>query len=464
MSEQIIDEIKDSLTQAEYELSNGAIIAGIVLNAYKKFDFDFNLIDKAINSYQLKVSVLSLSNIIEDKKIRKKYDSLINKYLSDGYSSVRKAAAFSEPLLWYWEKEKNQKKKIERLVKEHKKFNENYIEGVLLGLGVVAKQLEPEAQDELIKFYEVVQENYSDEQILISACFGLSLFGITTQKSELAAPVLFKLIQNPGKKIRSSAAQALAFLTAGVKFETSLEIVNYFIKFPPYQESWPLNLTIIMTYFRHSSEDQKSQLLEVLDKISNKDPELNSIIDILEEDSDPLSFLTSAIMTNYSQVRFAVLFVSYYIERHKEEIKFQEEDLRKFANLCIVLLGDQSGFIRSFSLYRLLSISISLETSEYVENFKSHVNDQLQRNRSISAIAIAYLTVLYNPDKINEIKKQLLALKDPQVRKGMLIGLGMGFNPKIHESETADEQVLGLLEITGEAAYVGFILIISTLL
>ena len=59
MSEQIIDEIKDSLTQAEDELRNGAIIAGIVLNAYKKFDFDFNLIEKAINSYQLKVSVLS---------------------------------------------------------------------------------------------------------------------------------------------------------------------------------------------------------------------------------------------------------------------------------------------------------------------------------------------------------------------------------------------------------------------
>ena len=53
---------------------------------------------------------------------------------------------------------------------------------------------------------------------------------------------------------------------------------------------------------------------------------------------------------------------------------------------------------------------------------------------------------------------------DPQVRRGALIGLGMGANPAIHESETADEQILGLLELTGESPYIGFVLIASMLL
>ena len=53
---------------------------------------------------------------------------------------------------------------------------------------------------------------------------------------------------------------------------------------------------------------------------------------------------------------------------------------------------------------------------------------------------------------------------DPQVKRGTLIGLGMGSNPAIHESETADEQVLGLLELTGESPYIGYVLIVSMLL
>lgn len=35
------------------------------------------------------------------------------------------------------------------------------------------------------------------------------------------------------------------------------------------------------------------------------------------------------------------------------------------------------GFIRSFSLYRLLSLSINLNSSEYIDNYKSNLNDQL---------------------------------------------------------------------------------------
>ena len=129
-----------------------------------------------------------------------------------------------------------------------------------------------------------------------------------------------------------------------------------------------------------------------------------------------------------------------------------------------MLLGDSNGFIRSFSLYRLLSLSITLNTSEYIDSFKNHLNDQVQRNRLISAIAIAYLTSLYNPDDLESIKNYLMSIMDPQVRRGALIGLGMGANPAIHESETADEQILGLLELTGESPYIGFVLIASMLL
>ena len=117
MSDQITEQIIGYLQSAEEELRDGAIIASIVLNAYKKFDMDFGLIEKSLHSYSQKTSLLSLSNVIEDKKIRKKYNNLIKKFLSDGYSTVKRAAAFSEPLLWAWEKEKNQKKKVEHLLR-----------------------------------------------------------------------------------------------------------------------------------------------------------------------------------------------------------------------------------------------------------------------------------------------------------------------------------------------------------
>ena len=97
------------------------------------------------------------------------------------------------------------------------------------------------------------------------------------------------------------------------------------------------------------------------------------------------------------------MFSTYYIERHKKELKISDEDLKKFAVLCIVLLGDSNAFIRSFSLYRLLSLSITLNTPEYIENFKPYLNDQVQRNRLISAIAIRYLTSLYQPEDVANI-------------------------------------------------------------
>ena len=113
--------------------------------------------------------------------------------------------------------------------------------------------------------------------------------------------------------------------------------------------------------------------------------------------------------------------------------------------MCIVLLNDSNGFIRSFSLYRLLSLSITLNTAEYIESFKTYLNDQVQRNRLISSVAIIYLTALYNPGDIENIKSYLMSIMDPQVRRGALIGLGMGSNTSIHNSDTADEQILGLL-------------------
>ena len=464
MSE-IIEEITSYLKSNEEELRDGAIIASIVLNAYRKnFESDFNQIEKALHSYSQKVSLLSLSNVIEDKKIRKKYNSLIKKYLDDGYSTVKRAAAFSEPLLWAWEKEKNQRKKVEKLHKDHKKLNKNKLEGVLLGLAVVANQLDSEAQDEIIRLYETVQENYFDEQILIAACFGIALFGISVKQSEMCVPILLNILEQPGKKIRSSAAQALAFLASDVSFDQSLDIISKLLDNPLHQETWPLNLAFIITYFRHSEEDEIDQLIDMIDELEKPDPELLSLQELLKEKSDPITFLSDAATSSYSRVKLAVLFSTYYIERHKQELLLAPEDLKKFAVLCVVLLGDSNGFIRSFSLYRLLSLSITLNTSEYIESFKNHLNDQVQRNRLVSAIAIAYLTALYNPNELTNINSYLMSIMDPQVRRGALIGLGMGSNPAIHESQTADEQILGLLELTGESPYIGFVLISSMLL
>jgi HEAT repeat protein len=465
LNETFLQDIKDALPQAEEELRNGALISAIVLFAYNNFDFDFSLIEKQLErAYSHKVALLSLSNLIEDKKIRKKYNGLIKKYVSDGYSSVRKAAAFSEPLLWAWEKEKNQKKKIEQLIKNNTKLNPNYLEGVLLGLAVVSKQLEPDAVDEILEFYKIVQQNHSQEQIMVSTCFGLSLYGIALKKSEFCVPILFEILKSQGKKIRSSAAQALAFSSTNVELETGLEIIKNLFKYPAYQETWPLDLAIIITFFRHSSEESTDKLLDILDNQEKLEPETTTIRDLLNESNDPLTLLTNAATANYSQLRLTILLVTYYIERHKEELGIDLAELKKFAMLSVVLLGDPSGVIRSFSLFRLLSLSITLNTSEFVENFKSHLKDQLKRNRLISSIAIAYLTALYNPTEVEAVKKTLMNTNDPQVRKGMFIGLGMGFNPSIHESQTADEQILGLLELTGEATYIGFILTAATLL
>lgn len=464
MIEDIFKEITETLAQTNEELRNGAIIASIVINAFKEFEIDFNLIEKAVNTYSQKVSILSLSNIIEDRKIRTKYNSLIHKFLSDSYASVRRAAAFSEPLLWYWEKEKNQKALVDKLIKNNEKFSTSYIEGILLGLGVVSKQLTQETQDEILKLYEVIIENYSDEEILVSASYGIALYAITSKNSKVSIPLLLKLIQSPGKKIRSSSAYALSFLVGEVEFESSLEIISYLVIYSSYQESWPVNLAIILTYFCHSSPDQKERLLDYLDNIERKDPELQTILELLEEDSDLLTFSTDAATTHYSQIRLSVLFASYYFEKHTEELDLKEEDLKKFAMLCVVLLGDKSSNIRSFSLYRLLSLSISLNTAEYLEFFQALLDDKQQKNRSLAATAIIYLTILYNSEKLPEIRTQLRNYKDPQIKKGILLGLGMGFNPKIHQSEIADEQVLGLLELTGESKHIGFILIISSLM
>ena len=465
MSEQITGEIKKYLQSNEEEIRDGAIIAGIALNAYNKdFDMDFSIIEKALHSYSQKVSLLSLSNVIEDKNVRKKYNSLIKKYESDGYSTVKRAAAFSEPLLWAWEKEKNQRKKVEHLHKDHKKLHRSYLEGVLLGLAVVANQLEPDAQEEIIRLYETIQENYYDEQILVSTCFSVALFGLAVKKSEMCVPILLNILAQPGKKIRASAAEALAFLASDVDFQVSLDIISKLIDNPVHQETWQLNLAIIITYFRHHDDEEIDQVITLINALEKPDPELVSLMDLIGENPDVLTFLTNAAQSSYSRVKLAVLFSTYYVERHMKELKLAEEDLKKFAVLCVVLLGDSNGFIRSFSLYRLLSLSITLNTSEYIENFKSHLNDQVQRNRLISSIAIIYLTSLYKSDDIENIKSYLMSIIDPQVSRGALIGLGMGSNTLIHNSETADEQILGLLELTSESTYIGYVLIVSTLL
>lgn len=458
-------DIQKYLQSNEEEIRDGAIIAGIVSNAYKKdFEFDFGKIEKALHSYSQKVSLLSLSNVIEDKKIRKKYNSLIKKYTGDGYSNVKRAAAFSEPLLWAWEKEKNQRKKVQKLLKDHKKLNRSYLEGVLLGLAVVANQLESEAQDEIVRLYETVQENYFDEQILVATCFGIALYGISVDKSEMCVPILLNILEQPGKKIRASAAQALAFMASDVPFESSLDIIAKLLDNPLHQETWPLNLAIIITQFKHSSEEEVDQVIDLLDQVDKPDPELVALKEMLEERTDPITFLSNAATSSYSRIKLAVLLSTYYIEKHKKELKLTDDALKNFAVLCAVLLGDTNGSIRSFSLYRLLSLSITMNTSEYIETFKTHLNDQVQRNRLISGIAINYLTSLYKPEEVGTTENYLMNIMDPQVRRGALIGLGMGSNSAIHENEVADEQILGLLELTSESPYIGFVLLTSMLL
>lgn len=56
-----------------------------------------------------------------------------------------------------------------------------------------------------------------------------------------------------------------------------------------------------------------------------------------------------------------------------------------------------------------------------------------------------------------------MSIMDHNVRQGALIGLGMGLSSTIHESKTADEQISGLLELTGESRYIGTVLIVSML-
>ena len=76
----------------------------------------------------------------------------------------------------------------------------------------------------------------------------------------------------------------------------------------------------------------------------------------------------------------------------------------------------------------------------------------------ISALAYQYITGLSDPENIENVKNELFSTNDPQVRKGSLIGLGLASNPTIHESETADEHILGLLELNGESLHLGYIL------
>ena len=267
LKEFVIEYLKDSLTQSEDELRNGSIIGSIVINSYKdKFEnFDFKQLEKVLDrSYTHKVAILSLSHVIYDKKIRKKYNSLIKNGVKDAYSSVRKAAAFSEPGFWGLEKKKNQLKKIKSLIKDvkKKKLNKNYLEGVVLGLGINSLGFDAETFEEILHFYSLVQETYAeDETILPSLSYGLSIFCVATRQVEQGLPILFNILESKTKRVRTAIAEALSFLAGIVELNQALDIIKALISHPAHQESWPLNLAILMTYLNHFDSEKKILLL-----------------------------------------------------------------------------------------------------------------------------------------------------------------------------------------------------------
>lgn len=466
MKQTVIEELLISLKQGEDEVRNGAIIGALVINAYKDFEFDFKKLEKVLErSYSHKVAILSLSYIIQDKKIRKKFNNLIKKYVTDGYSSVRKAAAFSEPGFWGLEKKKNQIKKIRSLRKHLSKLNKSYIEGILLGLGINALDLDYETYDDIIEFFSEVYDKFPTESISISICYGLSLFAVATNSIERCVPIIKNIkLTNKGKRVRTSTSESLAFLNGFNSLDQALEIIEILIMYPAYHETWPLNLSILLAYLNNISPENVKKIVNVIKQQNYEEPEVVFLLNQLEKNTlNPLQVLTACLSADYSQLRLAALFSTYYAEKHKEKLNKKESDFITFADLSINLLSDPSGSIRSFALYRLLSYSLTLNTDKFLSNFSSLLRDQLYRNRLVSAIAITYITALMKPENLSAIKEELYNTKDPQVKKGVLIGMGMGMNSAIHDSDTADELILGLLELSGESTSVGYILAINTL-
>ncbi|MHA2365264.1 MAG: hypothetical protein ACXAC7_15000 [Candidatus Hodarchaeales archaeon] len=463
------NEYLKALRKSETELKNGGLVGAIMLNAYQeKFDFEYKAIEKEIDAnWQNKVSLCTLSGVIADKKIKKKMKNKASDLSNDGYSSVKEASAFAEPQLWFNEKPKKQRKAIESKIKSIKNMKKSKIVGLCRGIGLNSSKLDDSVHELIFNFLDQVSKSINNEKVLVAAAHGIGLAGASTNKATQALSILKHLIKYNLKRVRQNVALSLGFLIPFLySIDEIIESILLLIELPSYQETYTRNLAIINALLTIKNESDSKKFVEALSKRIPDNKEVTQILTIFSEfykgnSLDSAGFLSKlGLESDYNQIKLAALYATYVAESAKHELKNRKESLAQLAKIPIELLRHSSGIIRLAALYRLLSFSLSLKTDKFKDNFKKEINDTRSNIRTFASLALIYITGLSNPNAIEDIFQELNDTKDPLVRKGALIGMAMANNPKIMDMESADEKLLGLLELTGQNPELGFVLTI----
>lgn len=460
MEDKVVKEFTSALSQADLDLVNGAIAGILLLNAYKDpFGFEGKELEKVIDqSWMHKVTFLSLVDAIRDEKfLKKKAGKLISKYVSDGWTDVRKAACYAEPLLLRVESEKKQRKWLEKQTKDLAKLDMAAAEGLALGVGVVTAHLSSGVHELVLTLYRKLVEDQNAESVLAMAAYGVGIAGAGMGRPVEAAEVLKGLAEASHKKVRQTASLCLAFLTPILPQAEKVEVAKLLIQLTGRQATYPRNLAVIAGIL--SSPDPQNFVEEVKSQPGG-DLELSEIFAAWDKNGEnTLEFFAQMLETEHSQLKLAVLYSTYVAESSRHKLQNKGEALKKMADLTADLSRGTMQAMRAVALYRLLSFSLSLKTKDYMPAIQGLLRDTLKQNRMLAALATAFIAGRADPSSLDAARRELFLTNDPQVRKGTMVGMGMAANPKIVESDTADEYLLGLLELLGQSPEIGFILL-----
>ncbi|MFX1513567.1 MAG: hypothetical protein ACFFCQ_13365 [Promethearchaeota archaeon] len=383
-------------------------------------------LEKGLNSNQIKIKSAAVAglgyfNTPKSKKGSKKAYEFLKSCISENRENISLLSAMSLGKLGFFSHstkfQKNIYKETLRLTKEREPA---LIQGNAVGLGLLSKLFpEKEAIDLLIK--NIAELKYTDDPGYFIV--GLTLFGIASGLIKEAIGAIKRLLGwITNKAAKRTVAICLAFLISLLEPEDRMSQLEFLIRNQiEYQSRVGPNSAIILSYIRMLQQNQDvSNFLDKMREWKDLANDYLQIFEILNHNSDIQELLRGLLESSNLDVRIAGINASFFLERGLGDDRI----IQRFSQNCLNLAGTgPSTMDKLLAILRIFSIALMRKDYALADEIKRFMEFPDSMIKKFTAISYSVLCSLKGDSEL--IISQFQALRDHDIRWGLLVGLGM---------------------------------------
>jgi hypothetical protein len=400
---------------------------GIDIELFKK------LSPKDSLEWENKKALAFALSFVSNKKLRKQVIGIAKDFSVDSLANVRKIGGL---IISFHENEKDLSKKY---FSKPEKLHKEVLQGLFLGSAL-------QGYTQFISTLNNVISNEKDEFQRLDFVFSYILMGLYENPPDLSMK-LMKLYEIESKIIRRIILESLGLIVAFNKnFSLNLKILNFLCNRTRVLDQYSSEIALILMLVIHS----KSEISELWKTIEDKTITNNEFKNIKEQwdslsETDkykhPMKFLEKLSKTDYHDIKLATIYASFFADKD-----ISKEDAVLLGAVITDLVNYRVAYVRDIAISRLLSFSLKHRTMDYLKYFTDNLNLSTNLNEQLyNSIAWGVLSE-FGGSSLKRIYDESKAYQNPNIEKGVLIGLGIASNPQI-DIDWIDEKILGYFEV-----------------